>query len=88
MVQKTLRGGWLDCVRKGTQFSCELVRSDGHIIENKGGKFKVKSMRLQDLNTQAWVAMDQKIVHLSPGLDKIIECDIFDSDIAQCSIIR
>ncbi len=95
MAKKIIKGGWLDCIGSGNKYSCTLTRSEGHIIENKGGKFTVEKLRFDELNTRAGLLVTHTKVTLNPGTDKIIECEILDKsttitkkDVAYCEILR
>lgn len=81
------------CSIKNKKFSCTLDKSRGHIIPNSGGSFKVDSLVLGDLGSRANLTLTSTTLTMSPGLDKITECEVENvypegQDIAWCSVIR
>ena len=89
MAETTVLGGWLFCKRgSNRKFSCKMEPSRGHIIPNKGGTFRASAIRFDELNYGTGIKINQETINVNPGLDKIIECTVFDKDSAQCVILR
>ena len=85
---KTIKGGWMKCLINDKKISCNLEKSRGHIIPNKGGSFNVKTLYLDELNRRAVIKIDPTKLDINPGLDTIIECKIYDKKTAHCSTLR
>ena len=87
MAKKTMRGGWLKCTIFKNNLSCDLEKSDGHIIPNKGGSFTAKRLYIEQVTTRTTVTLDTERLSLIPGLDKIVECDVTKNS-AWCSVLQ
>jgi len=79
MVQKTYSGNHLFCARIKDKFSCE--------IDPAGSKFRVDRLRFGDLGSRPTIRINQETIMVSAG-DGVIECNVYDEDVAQCTTIK